>query len=266
MQYFQITINNTFFNASLSENDDNWYEILVGGSRVKCVIIHVYPKDKYCSLISMYHDKECNLSNDLPNKIGTRDMIFAGIHLSKFAFPSLEYMSLQDESTIKCGGNIQLPLGDVQMLLYGQTWYQRHCGADPVDKTSVERVQKILKHKPHIPWDRLWDNYLSHGFKSNVKKNIQNKYESSQTWHEFFQSIQDDNCNTWSKWIGFFMKMITRGYNPINGSMWTIDMKKLQKNTVTIKQIDKPPKQLSRPTYTGRRLFGGQLGKRKVHR
>lgn len=78
-------------------------------------IIHVYPNDKYCSLISVYHDKECSITNDLPNKSGTRDMIFAGIRLCKFLFPSLKHISFQDESVIKCGG-------DVQMLLYGQTW------------------------------------------------------------------------------------------------------------------------------------------------
>lgn len=255
MQYYQVTYNKQTFIASLNHHDKNWYEILLGGTAKKCVNVHVYPSDKYCTLIDTHHDKSCNITNDLRNKTGTRDMIFAAIHLCKKLWSGLEYMTLQDESVIKCGNGKHLPLGDVYMFLYGRTWYQTHCNARPMN-IDVRFLSKTLRAKPTIEWDTLWKDYLSLGFTDNSRYHIQQQYEAASSWHDFFESIREGNCETWIDWVLLLMKTLARGFT-ISGTIWQINIAKV-KGAVTISEIDEPPKPIMRPSYTGRRLFGGR--------
>lgn len=260
-KFYSVTYNGHTFHASLTEHDTNWYEILLGGSLKKCVIIHIYPKDRYCSLIHVHHDKSCNLAHDLGVKSGTRDMIAAGIHLCKGLFPSVAYMTLQDESVIKCGHGVHLPLGDVYMLLYGKTWYQTYCDAQPMNPESLTHLTKTLSHPPEMEWKKLWGTYLAHGFAADNEDQIHKEYRMASSWHAFFQQIRDGNCKTWVKWIGLLMKALARGFT-IAGSMWKIDMIKT-KMTANITEIEKPAKEIPRPRYSGRRLFGGRNRNKK---
>lgn len=243
------------FIASVFKEEENLYEILLGGYNFKCVIIHVYPDDKYCSLTDLHHNKECNLTLNLLNKSGTIDMIVAGIHLCKFLFPHLEYMSLQDESVIKCGEGQHLPLGDVYMLLYGQSWYQRYLNALPEKNTS--RLVTVLKSKPTMKWKVLWTDYLARGFSAEHEQKLHQIYDKSISWHTFFQQIRGDNCRTWKDWISVFVKKMSGGFT-ITGTIWRIDMTKT-KVTSSIKKVNKPIQSIQRPTKPAPRLyFGGQ--------
>lgn len=259
MKYFQVTCTNHAFVASYVKHDSNWYEIRHGGTQKKCIIIHIYPRDKYCTLIDAFHDKECNINGDLPPKNGTVEMIHAGIVLCKNLHPKLKYMSIQDESVIKCGNGKQLPLGDVYMLLYGQTWYQKYLHATPVQISDcVSHLSRILHKPPKMKWDDLWDTYLRLGFNDDQKVLVQQKYSTAQTWHEFFQSIRENNCVTWCDWIGLLTKTLARG-TTMTGSIWHIDISSGSIWTCfTITEVDKPPVKPSRPTYIVRRLFGGR--------
>lgn len=263
MRYYQVTYGNFDFIASHIKHDNNWHEILLGGARRKCIIVHIYPKDEFCTLIDAFHDKECNLTEDLPKKSGTIEMISAGIALCKKLYPKLKYMSLQDESVIKCGNGKNLPLSDVYMLLYGQTWYQNYFNATPVQiLPQISRLSKMLRKKPHIEWDTLWNNYLRLGYPNSDKNIIKHKYHSVQSWHEFFQSIRENNCVYWYEWLSLLTKTLAQG-TTITGSIWNINIDESNDNTINciIKQIEKPTTKLTKQTHVQRLLFGGRTRK-----
>lgn len=257
MQFYKVVFNHYTFIASHVEHDDNWFEVFLGGPSKKCVMIHIYPEDHYCTLTDVHHDKQCNMYADLPNKSGTRDMIFAGMHLCKLLYPSLTHMSLQDESAIRCGGGVTLPLGDVYMLLYGKTWYQTYCDAQPMNnRDNIVRLANTLSQKPTYEWKTLWKDYLSLGFVASLEPIIRQQYEFAESWHAFFQSIRDENCKTWPHWVSLFMKVVSRGFS-IQGTMWKIDMKKLKIESA-LQKIEEPPKPPARPLPARRMYFGGR--------
>lgn len=75
---------------------------------------------KKLRLHGVYYHKDCSY-NDLPRGLnGTQSLVLASIDLIKEIIPSLERLSLQDNSTV--GG---ISLIDLSLLQYGKTWYQR---------------------------------------------------------------------------------------------------------------------------------------------
>lgn len=258
MQFYKVTYNQRSFVASYVQIEDTIFRVRFGGIKQRdCLTIHIYPNEKYCCLVDAFHHKDCSIDNELPKKDGTVDMILAAVQLCKHLHPSLQYMTLQDESVIKCKNGKQLPLPDVYMLLYGQTWYQKHLGATPEDKkTEIALVSEYLKGKPNLIWKEIWDDYLSRGFKHEDELRLYDIYNTSDSWHMFFNRIRDDNCSTWQEWVWLLMKRFTRVYT-ITGTIWRISLKGV-KVIASFDEIEEPPKHIMRPTYRGRRLFGGR--------
>lgn len=257
MEFYKVVLNNNTFVATHQNVEDNWFEVMIGGLNKKCVVIHIYPNDDYCTLADVHHDKQCSLSLNLPNKSGTRDMIFAGLHLCKSLYPSLKYASFQDESVIKCGGGVTLALGDVYMLLHGKTWYQTYCDALPMEHgDEIVRLVQTLQTKPTIKWQKMWKDYLSVGFNEDQAASIERQYKTAKSWHAFFHAIREDNCKTWPHWIGLVMKVLSRGFT-IQGTMWKIDMRKMKIESA-IEEIQEPPKPIARAPPSRRMYFGGR--------
>lgn len=183
MSYYKITYNGKSFVASYERQGNHFFRVRLEG----CITIHIYSDKNCCYLIHAIHHKECSLDNETY----IRDMIFATLQLCKHLHPTLKYMILQDDSFIQCQNGKQLPLPDVYMLLYGQTWYQKHFGATPEDKKAeIALVSEYLKGKPSVQWKEIWDEYLSRGFKHEDEVRLHDVYNTSQSWHVFFNRIR----------------------------------------------------------------------------
>lgn len=253
MEYYKLTINNRQFSASVNKLDEHWIEILVGGAKIKCVTIHVYIDDNTASLASIHHDDLCVLDGTLPTKVGTHDLLTAALQLCIYLYPAIPCISLQDESTIKCGDGQHLPLPEVYMMLYGETWYQKMFNAQPKhDKKTMHHIQQRLLSKPDVSFEVLWSRYFSKGYPNNKRKTIHDLYISSTSWCEFFRSIRHNNCEHWQAWIYKFFKETF--HMSIRGTTWII---KPPNDTSIVIEKSLPPKVTLKPRYTGIRLFGG---------
>lgn len=66
-----------------------------------------------------------------------------------------------------------LLLGDMYMLLYGQTWYQKYLNAIPVQiSNQVIHLSRTLSKKPKMDWHKLWSDVCNVP-KKNIRFQVQ---------------------------------------------------------------------------------------------
>ena len=105
------------------------------------------------------------------------------------AFPDVKRVVFKDVADFHCNGKRVL-LSYYSLLLYGQTWYERHFKARPVhkeDNETLDEFRKLLNDKP--------------------KKGVFSFYEPGdyENWHRFFESYKKTNdCGFFHEYQGEF--------------------------------------------------------------
>jgi len=256
MQFYTITHNRRLFYGQVQRIDENTTELLVGGAAMKCVSIHVYDDEDYVSLSELLYDSLCTLDDDLlPRHSGTIDLLNASLLFCQRLFPDKHTIRFTDESVIKCANGKILPLPEVSLMIYGQTWYQRHFDVKLFqDQKRFKAIQGVLAGKPALPWGILWSNYLSTGFQSSQESHLRDNYHTARNWHEFFSEISRDRCQHWYDWTLKLFALLSKNFN-VRGTTWKMSFPKSQ-DDFTINQTEKMVKTL-RPRYSGPRMFGG---------
>ena len=128
-----------------------------------CRMIHIikYHSDPFFVAKSkqLQFNDECEIGEELSTRDGTRDMMNASLYICNKVF-GVNSMYLRDTS-FKNG----LPVQDYNFLLYGQSWYQRHFGANPVNRVDRDS----------------WKHMTNNIFSQNVTKSKLDQIISSLT-------------------------------------------------------------------------------------
>ena len=98
-------------------------------------------------------------------------------------------------------------------LISGKTWYEKHFNAylEPKSKTEFDKFEKeFQKKKKEISWD-LMKSIITSPFPMEESE-IENYYNNSATWQEFFKSISDkvgisEFCIFIAPWLGTFLNL-----------------------------------------------------------
>lgn len=265
--YYKLHYKNNVFYAQVDDDEsDGTITLRVGGSKIFCVTVHIFTKEKYAYLQDLFHDALCTLEGALEKSIGTIHLVEAAVAFCKMKYPYITHIELTDQSIIRCNerGKV-LPLPEVYMLLYGYTWYENKFnahvhGLDSRMTKKLTKLRNLLASKPHMSFNKLWSSYLSLNFSKDSKDHIAEKYSFANTWHDFFKSIRENNCVYWFDWVRNLFLELSKGLS-LTGLSWSFDIplhaKLIIEETSKIKPVV--------ATQTRRlRLFGGYS--RKCHK
>lgn len=182
--YYTINTDNYIFDMSVVKYGNN-YTIKYGDATNRegpCVELSYNRRDNYIELLSLAYYSRCSKNKQLEPGKGTREMIMSILKICIEAFPDVKRVVLKDVADFHCQGKRVL-LSYYSLLLYGQTWYERHFNARPTHKEDIgtlDRFRSLLKTKP--------------------KKGVFSFYEPDDcdNWHMFFERYKN------TKGCGFF--------------------------------------------------------------
>jgi hypothetical protein len=139
-------------------------------------------------LQSVSYDERCSSNEPMPKKIGTRAMVNGAFACIQILFPKIDTLTLTDETFFLCEGT-KVANSNMSFILNGKTWYERYFEAEPVNKQNYEELKEFYYYsKLHdVPFQRIWKQSLS--LTAIQKKDALSIYNSSKTWHEFYNSI-----------------------------------------------------------------------------
>lgn len=241
-QYYHLTFGRFKFEAEVSYDDEyNILEILIGGSRRKCVRIIVNEAKTEADILTVEFDSRCCvLPRELSRKDGTVAMMGAAAMFLTDKFPHLQVVRYTDSSYFDCSYNGahagKVKLAGHHMLLYGMTWYERVFSSDFVkpSDSSAEKVRRIRRvGKANLagrPFAELRSFLRRHGPESMdaeewLKHNMRNlelAYEGSATLAEFAQKVQhmrDDGSCTF--FLGYMPRLYQFAGKDYSDSMFT---------------------------------------------
>ena len=133
-------------------------------------------------LENMMYGKRCSVDGELQKGTGTVEMLRSMITICNLLMPSAKRMYFKDVSDSPCNDRRML-LAHYSLLLYGQTWYERHFKAVMKNKAYRDRLddfRQLLKSKPK--------EGVFHGFRSRL-------IQKHATWHDLFHDLfQTHGC------------------------------------------------------------------------
>jgi hypothetical protein len=177
--YYIVETANYVFDMSVVKYRNN-YSIQYGDSTNRegpCVDLLYNTNDDYIELQSLAYYSRCSSNKELEPGTGTREMIMSILKICIEAFTGVKRIVLKDVADFHCN-NKRVLLSYYSLLLYGQTWYERHFKARPVhkeDNETLDEFRKPLNDKP--------------------KKGVFSFYEPGdyENWHRFFESYKKNN-------------------------------------------------------------------------
>jgi hypothetical protein len=137
------------------------------------------PKDLLLENLAYY--SRCAYGHDLKQGDGTRDMIYCVLKLCIDVFPEIKNVYFKDVSYFDCeeDDRMKVYLSYYDLLLYGQTWYERHFKAIAVDREDRQQIDKFRELLGSKPRKNVFPFY---------------KGEKFDTWHEYFLEKKRHGC------------------------------------------------------------------------
>lgn len=149
-------------------------------------------KDKSITQVaSLGHGKNCSVTELLPNKQGTKQMFLLTLALCVEKI-GVERIQLIDASNFMCGDMI-VDLYIHNLLVYGETWYERKYGAKPEDsQDALKKAKEALGETVSAPFS----DHLINSTDNSIFKSIIRTHTGVTSWIRLFASINsaDGGC------------------------------------------------------------------------
>jgi hypothetical protein len=170
----------------------------------------------------------------------TLQMFYLALTIYKQKYPDTTILSLTDSSKKVC--NLKWPkhveksvgIMKLNLLLYGQTYYQRKLNAIPQNEEQYTIVKQFQKNRSDPSFKPAFFSFQN----AELQKILQPMYERHLTWASFFEEfrqhfIQNDICAYMYTWHLYAFQTIQQ--NEIT-SHWKIDITQLPYIEYTILQ------------------------------
>ena len=198
------------------------YSLVIGGTYENCVNLSYKFKDGIpieASLPILSYEPECVLNSNLPKGSGTISMIKALLTYGHNIINNINIFKFDDNSRIDCNEKdmIKPPprkLGKPLNLAYfsiiysNMTWYEKHFNAKMIDTERYTKYRKSLSFLTDPKMKVSFINFLEiTQLPSEFIPIIQPLYESSETYHSFFNKIPfNKRCNILFSWLNTFVE------------------------------------------------------------
>jgi hypothetical protein len=228
----------TFYYTITKEKDRNSgtiksFTINIGTEHNKCVQIMIPPREsdtKDAYLIWVKSEERCSMERYI-QKGFAQHILNLGITIARDINPSLETVSFLDDSSFKCtlpdNTTAKVSMRDFHIVFHESSWYEYYFGAFLEKNHEIYLKEKMNMYNPkYKPEDFLFLN-------DDLKDILTPIYESTETWHDFFQAIQtkfeNKKCSVVYPWIRNALYMIFESGSYM-GFKWIINIKQSEKD------------------------------------
>lgn len=241
----RIQVGKKSLKLAVYENE-NTINLYMGGMRLYCIDAFIHkPESVFVKmglnnssegLIShLYYNSECSLEYNFQKGFDTRAILEILISYIRNTYPFVEILSFTDASHKVCDNGYTVELSEMSYVRTGKTWYETHFYAymDKKDRQVFEQAEEKFQTLKKI---YTWDMMLNFIQSDMDIPGIQELYEKTTTWQEFFgQLSQDigiaDFCIFVSPWLHRFLS-ITLKYN-FSSAKYIIPLDKIKNISYT---------------------------------
>lgn len=131
-------------------------------------------RESTASLDNLAYYTRCSYDKDLEKRKGTHEMLRSVLKILAKSFPTIKRVILKDVSAFNCNGR-DVWLSYYGILVDGETWYEKHFGAKPLDrhiKEPISKFKQLLSTRP----------------KNGVFPFVKSISQPFDTWHEYFRT------------------------------------------------------------------------------
>ena len=224
----------------IKENANCFYITVGGKIKTDCIEMFVYKASYIAKLQQIDYNEQCTLQPPLDNGFGTRNMIETSLYALKKLFPHIEYITLDDYSTIKCENGFTPSLLYYYVAFKGETWYEMFLGAKP-NGMKLEKKYIKIKEELNDPKEKmdtnLFINFVINSCSENDKQYLTEKYNKSETYKSFFDILKKNNVNICYQRFNWIERLFTINDLSVPRN-WIINMEKFtQHDYLQIKDV-----------------------------
>jgi len=194
--------------------------IYIGSNTIYCIDITLFKgmDGTYMPrgiLTKVRWDGECSLTD--PFEHGTDTIMIFTLAMSYIhtMYPTVTVMAFTDLSTKQCTNGSSVSLSAMKLLTDGKTWYESrfHAYIDPASAAMyTAMMDRAMKQKTMISWEEFVYCTARNQIILGIDK-IQETYESSTTWQEFFTYVRSQVdvatfcvCLSEKNWFDIFVQ------------------------------------------------------------
>jgi hypothetical protein len=148
--------------------------------RLHCVDYVIDKEDNTASIQAFSYHNTCTVDGKMKHGKDTRDMINFSFKYAKKLGVTKVYLS--DTSNIQCNGT-SIGLAPMYFLKFGQTWYEKYFGFEPVVKNSKE-YKEAKQKRLNLPYLHQLEQAPCDAFTYENTKEIL-KYLGIGTFHNY---------------------------------------------------------------------------------
>jgi hypothetical protein len=209
------------------------YSVNIGSRKTKCVQIIVPGESGLQEGKLNWVAKivpECYLTAKDKTKL-SQHIVNLAFTIARDINPTCIRYLVDDCSSFPCslpdGKTQTIPMKSFHIAFHGSTWYEHYFGAKLVQHhETYKRLKLNLYDSEKKPPTFSFNN-------PDLDEILTPIYESTKTWHDFFQAIQskygDKKCGVLYPWITNAMYVIFDGSNIFDNNKWYIDLEHTSK-------------------------------------
>jgi hypothetical protein len=195
----------------------------LGGYKIYCVDAQITKDDEGIFhtrgfLTKVRYDTQCAHEGEFKRGSDTTMILKLMMTYIKNNYPEVKTMKFTDLSTRICDNGASISLSAMKLFIDGRSWYlpvpeeqegmpstgekyfasgwyEDHFGAKiyPNDKLEYNSIIENANAEKHsMTWQQFCNRYLSRTKVPETKVSIEEIYNTSNTWQEFFKKIRDD--------------------------------------------------------------------------
>lgn len=121
-------------------------KITLGGPNKLCIAIDSYEHSSTAYMSALGYNRRCNMQENLIRGDGTKHLMRISLAYVLQTQPTIEGITLRDDSKIVCVNGKSLKLYYFCIAVYGKTWYEKHFGAKLEDKKQRDAYRQMKAH------------------------------------------------------------------------------------------------------------------------
>lgn len=207
--------------------------IYLGGAKHWCIHCDLIKENGRIKeegyLIKIRYDLLCSVEENIQHGGDITKLLNLLIQYINNIYPEVKYLLFNDLSTRRCDNGYNTNLAVMTYLYSGKTWYEKNFGAriSLNSKDTLDEIIKEFNKSKNQPWNIIRDTIYNYKDLPYSEKEIEEMYNKSNTWQEFFGAINDkikinNFCIFISSWIDSF---IIKYFNNLMGLKYQMPIK-----------------------------------------
>ena len=141
--YNNKNVKRTYY-ITVIENNDNTYNVNVGGLKNFCITIEIKKNKKIANIQTYGFHPKCCINGKLEKRKDMENFMKCSLVFTIGMFKNIHKFILTDNSYITCDNNRRLSLSSLHYIKYGLSYYENRFQAIPYDDNEIKNVKLLL--------------------------------------------------------------------------------------------------------------------------